>query len=162
MKNAQRRLEAAQQSGDQAELFKVIDQVSAEMPEVAGPMAMSKFGILIRQKEYDPAYVEATKAGELLKDNPEALNEIAWMIVDAPGIEKRDLDVALKLASRAAEVTKNQRGDILDTLARVHFEKGDIDKAIAIQTEAVSRMQEGPLRQQLQATLDKYKSKKGS
>lgn len=162
LKEAERRFKDAQQSGDDDRLLAVIDEISAQMPEVAGQMARAKFGVLLKKKDFPAAYAQAAEAGKLLDDNPDALNEIAWTIADAPGLENRDLDVALKLATRACELTKNQRGDIIDTVARIYFDKGDLDKAIKLQTEAVAKVPEGPLRQQLQKTLDLYKSKQRS
>jgi hypothetical protein len=94
-----------------------------------------------------------------MKDNPQGLNEIAWTIVDRPGLEKRDLDLAEKLAKRAVELTDNKDGAIIDTLARVYFEKGQLDKAIELQTDAVSKAQ-GEMKRELEATLEKYKKEK--
>ena len=91
-----------------------------------------------------------------INDSAQALNEIAWIIVDAPGLEKRDLALCEKLATRAVELTDRKDGAILDTLARVHFEKGNIDKAIELQTEAVAKAQP-EMKAEIEKTLAQYK-----
>jgi hypothetical protein len=75
-------------------------------------------------------------------------------------VEKRDLDLALKLALRADALAKHADAAILDTLARAHFEKGDLDKAIAAQTEAVAKASDEGMKKELTATLERYKVKK--
>lgn len=158
---AQEKMAAAAQSGNADEMLAAIEQVSAEIPEAAGPLQFTKFQVLLGKKDYAAAYAAAAKAGEHYGDNPDALNQIAWTIVDTPGLEQRDLDLAIRLANRANELTDSARGDILDTVARVHFEKGDLDTAIEFQTKAVDNAPNAQLKDELQRTLDEYKAKKG-
>jgi len=74
-------------------------------------------------------------------------------------LEKRDLDLADKFASRAVELTERKDASVLDTLARAKFEKGDLDKAIEIETEALSKA-DTDSRADVRETLDKYKKAK--
>lgn len=93
------------------------------------------------------------------KDNPHILNLIAWVMVDPEvPFEKPDLDVALKAALRANDIVKGNRSDILDTLARVYFKRGDVAKAIEIQTLAVEKAA-GPEKANANKTLSQYKAK---
>jgi tetratricopeptide (TPR) repeat protein len=82
-------------------------------------------------------------------------NYLAWTILDTPGLQNRDLDLALDLAKKAADISKSEDCQILDTLARAYFEKGDLDKAVEVQTMAVEKC---PLKK----TLDKYKAAKSA
>ena len=73
--------------------------------------------------------------------------------------------MALALAKQAAELSKEEDGAILDTLARAYFEKGNLDKAIENQAKAVEKSennQELPddMKAQVKETLEKYKAKK--
>ncbi len=68
-------------------------------------------------------------------DDPTGLNEIAWSI--ATGSGDRNLALALKAAQRANALTEEKNGPILDTLARVYFEQGDLDQAVHWQRKAV-------------------------
>jgi tetratricopeptide (TPR) repeat protein len=115
---------------------------------------------------------DGAKAAELAKalvkakkDNAELLNELAWTILDTADLKNRDLDLALEIAKQAAEVSKNENGAILDTLARAYFEKGDLDKAIEYQSKAVEKCQNDSslpdeIKTQVKETLDKYQNKK--
>ncbi len=96
---------------------------------------------------------------ETFGENAMGLNQVAWFMVDPEAaIEKPDLGLAMKAAQKAADLTENKDGMILDTLARVYFVKGDLDKAIELQTKAVELAKEG--KEDLQKSLDEYKAKK--
>ncbi len=119
------------------------------------------FRTSLKEGKFEEAY---TAANELVsgpyKDNAEMLNVIAWSIVDpAAEVKTKDLAVAFKAAQRADELTKSQDPGIVDTLARVHFEKGDVQKAIALQTKAVALANDEKMKKALQESLDEYKSK---
>jgi thiol-disulfide isomerase/thioredoxin len=133
-----------------------------DFPAVAHTMPDLKFTILLGGGDYDKAY----KLGAQLVDDAiaskdsNALNSIAWTIVDPEGkVAKKDLDLALKAATKADELTKHENAPILDTLARVYFVKGDIDKAIELETKAVELAQ-GTMKVDLQGALDEYKEAK--
>lgn len=107
----------------------------------------------------------AKKLSELRKDDADFLNDLAWTILDAPELKDRDLDVALAIAKQAAEVSKHENAAILDTLARAYFEKGDLDKAVEVQTQAVALSEKDDqlpeeVKSQVKETLEKYKAEK--
>jgi thiol-disulfide isomerase/thioredoxin len=160
MQKAGQDLMAAMQGKDFDKALSILDDIQKKHPEMSGQLDFARFNVLLAKKDYDTAYKTATKLGESMKDNAMALNAIAWTIVDTEGLEKRDLDVAEKLATRAVEVTEHKNSAMLDTLARVHFEKGQIDKAIAVQTEAVSKAEDDDTKKQLGEALEKYKNAK--
>lgn len=94
------------------------------------------------------------------KEKPDVvLNSIAWAVVTASPDAKPDLDAAVKLATKAVELNGRQDGQSLDTLARAYFLKGDVDKAIELETEAVGKAPEAE-KGQLQATLEEYRKAK--
>ena len=59
---------------------------------------------------------------------------------------------------RANEITQDQNPAILDTVARVYFEKGDLQAAIKWQRKAVKHAGETPMAEDLAATLEKYEA----
>jgi hypothetical protein len=81
---------------------------------------------------------------------------LSWTTVDDKGVKKRDLDFALEGALRANELTKEQDPSILDTVARVYFEKGDLKQAIKWQRKAVKHAGGTPMAEQLEEALKKY------
>jgi hypothetical protein len=112
----------------------------------------------------------AKTISEAKKDDPFTLNLLAWTILDTKGLRHRDLDVTLAIAKQAAKVTKYERADILDTLARAYYEKGDLDKALDFQTKAVEKAEAAvgdpqipdEMKVQIKATLAKYLTEKAS
>lgn len=140
-----------------------LEELAKLTPDRAAQLGTMRFGILLEQKkDVDAAYALASRLADSdLKDDPNALNLIAWAIVDRPGLPKRDLDLALKLAQRAVEVSGEDDSSMLDTLARVHFERGELDKAIEVQTKALAKATSPADRQSAEAALSKYQAAKG-
>jgi hypothetical protein len=135
-----RRLGLAMQDSDIGELIAVYAELVRLDPEHWGPTVASEFPMLVASGE---SLDEVYALGHVLvdgpiEDNSFALNTIAWTIVDPEAMpERQDLDLALKAAKRAAELTREQEGNILDTLAKVHFDRGELDEAIRYQEQAI-------------------------
>jgi len=128
----------------------------------ASSLPTSKFRMLLLAGRNDEATALGAKIVEkgARFDNPMVLNEVAWLIVDPEmQIAKRDLDLAMKAAEKAVELSKGEDGAILDTLARVYHWKGDLGKAIEIQTKAVEKAAgDAEMLAELQTVLDQYKA----
>jgi thiol-disulfide isomerase/thioredoxin len=166
---------AAEQAKKQAELKKLvallqgknfddaivmIDRMVKENPTKSASLVGLKFQLLMEKKDFTAAAAMAPTLLETFKNEPEQLNAVAWSIVGPDSkIEKPDLDLAEKFASAAAEATQNKDGGILDTLARVYFLRGNLDKAIELQTKAVELVAEEQ-RGDVKKTLDDYKAAK--
>lgn len=155
------KLQEAYQKGDMRTAFDLTDQLVAMEPQYFGKYAAIKFSVLLtKAKAYDEAYkyTQTLMAGPF-KDNALALNRMAWTIMDEPGIEKRDYDIALRLARRANEIQKAKDPDVMDTLARAYFQKGDFDKAIEWQNRAMELAKPESKKAMLE-TIEKYKAAK--
>lgn len=132
-----------------------------------------KLAHLTTQMKYDAAVAAGDSATArrvaaqlvdeaIAQKNASALNALAWPIVDPDAkVESRDLELALRAAQAAVELTGSKDAAILDTLARVYFWKGDMKRAIELQTQALDVAKEG-MRADLQKTLDEYKAKSSS
>jgi TPR repeat protein len=86
-----------------------------------------------------------------------AYNNYAWLLVTAEDQKLRDPQKALPYAQKAVDMSGGREAYALDTLARVHFQLGDVDKAIEWQTKAVAR---APDRDTYQKVLTEYKEAK--
>ena len=115
-----------------------------------------RFTILLGKKDYPAAYQLATRLADDHKDNAGMLNYLAWQIVSDKTIEKPDLELAETLANRANAVAKGQAPEILDTLARVLFVKGQKEEAVKLQTKAVA-LADPAESAAMTKTLDSYK-----
>jgi peroxiredoxin len=118
---------------------------------------MRKFNILL-QTAHD-AEAAYTVGREFVRDNwddADALNQIAWFVVDEPGIRTRDLAFAMEAAQRANELTEGKSPPILDTLARVYWEQGEVGTAIVWQYRAVERAVGTGWERSIRRTLQRY------
>ncbi|MFG0329735.1 MAG: redoxin domain-containing protein [Phycisphaerales bacterium] len=158
---AQRKLNEAMKSGNYQEALGYIDELMKVDEERYGYLLSTKFQVMLGDmNEPAKAYKIGEQAVERSWDNANALNSIAWFVVDNPKVQERNLDFAMKVAQRAAELSDHKNGAILDTLARVYYEKGDLDAAIKWQRKAVESENEGPMRTQLKEVLEQYEREK--
>lgn len=154
---------AARESGDWSGWSTTIDGLIESTKGTPAQMQfrMMKFQTLIGAANMpEPGY----ELGEQLVadgtgDGP-LLNEIAWFAVQDDSVMKRNLDFCLKAATAANEAAKGADGAILDTLARVHWERGENAKAIELQEKAVSLSKDTPMAKEMQETLETYKKGK--
>lgn len=160
MEEGQKKLMAAIEAKDADAALAVIDELAAGDAELTKRAPYMKYQILLRLGKAEQAAGYAGVVYDAMKDDAQLLNQVAWMLATADGMPTRDLDLALRAAERAAELTKRSDADILDTLARVHFERGEKDKAIEVQTEAVERADDAQMKASFTETLEKYKSGK--
>jgi len=93
--------------------------------------------ILAQKKEYAKAIDTYRQALDLSPENPDILNNIAWIYATADDPEFRKPEEALMFASTAANL--KPAGYILDTLAESLFINGYIEKAIATEKEAIKK-----------------------
>jgi thiol-disulfide isomerase/thioredoxin len=138
-----------------------IEAWEAKHPKLSSLVDDMKFQGLMRAGELETAYAIAGKLVDhaIATKNPSKLNQIAWTIVDPETkLEKRDLELALRAANAAVELSKSKDGAILDTLARTYAWKGDYKKALELQTLALEVTPE-EAKEQLRPALEEYKAK---
>jgi len=119
---------------------------------------MMEFKALLSDKN-DPekGYAVGEQIMKAHWENSMKLNELAWYVVDDAAVKTRNFDFAQKAAAQAVKLTAEKDGAILDTLARVHFEKGEFAKALEWQKKAVAVAPE-QMAAELQASLEKYET----
>jgi len=142
------------QSGGQnpEELLAALDRAEAEFGRTA---TIVQYRTLVSARLGRDEELAALRS-ELVKlvwDNPAVLNETAWAIANST--ESRQLKLAQVAAQRASQLRDHKDPAILDTLARVHYELGNLDQAIHWQRIAVQRGHGIP---SLQKNLEKYLS----
>jgi thiol-disulfide isomerase/thioredoxin len=93
-----------------------------------------------------------------LAENPAMLNAVSWNILTSDRIPVRDLDMAIAVAAVACEQTAWEDASIIDTLARGHFDKGDVAKAVELQGRAVAAAGDSPMAADLKQTLERYRA----
>ena len=120
--------------------IEAIDKLTALGDDYAA-YKTQKYMILADQlKDYDRANAFAGEVVEQSWDNANALNQIAWFMVDEAGLENCDAALAMKAAKRANELTEQKNAALLDTLARIYYETGDVKSALKWQRMAADQL----------------------
>ncbi len=147
-------------SKDPKEALNLLAAFEKDYPGAAAMFASSKYGLLVKAGDPRAAamgkemYESAVKAKDLAK-----LGTIARANIDPKAEATRDLDLALKAATKAVELSDGKTAGPLLTLARVHFVRGEKDKAIETQKKAIELTKEGPARTAYEKTLAEYEGK---
>jgi thiol-disulfide isomerase/thioredoxin len=110
-------------------------------------------------KKNDAAAAEkvAKRLSEKQPESAEYHNQLSWMLITQTGISKDLIALAEKEAIRANDLSKGKSSEILDTLARVQFVKGQKEEAVATQQKAMDAAEESQ-KKRYQKTLDSYKA----
>ncbi len=120
-------------------------------------LALTRFMLLMGKKDYPAAYKFARQASDAQLENSLLQNELAWTIATSKDAENRDLALAELFATRANKAAKGKNAGIIDTLARVMFLKGDKQKALELQQEAID-LADPRAKQRFRDTLESYKA----
>lgn len=145
------------------EALKTFLALEAKHPSLVAGMSDFKYNLQLAAGDAAGAAATGSKLldSAIHEKDFMTLNALAWTIVDPEGnVQTKDLEFAMKAAQAAARITEEKDGAILDTLARVFWLKGDKAKAIEIQTKAVSVETRDMMKEQLEKTLEEYKSAK--
>ena len=157
------RLQAAFQKGDFAAALGIVDELIALDESHVADYAPLRFDVLLRGKDLDAAYAYARELRKgVFADDARSLGHLAWLIVDPQrkDLARRDLELAQELAERADSLAEGKEAAIKDTLARVQFHRGDLERAIQIQTQAIELTQDPRTKAQLTSTLAEYQAAK--
>lgn len=143
-------------SGNYEKALSMLNDMQEKYPDNSTIRFMKFDLLLVQMDRADEAYEIGNEILEENWDNAALLNQLAWNVVDNPQIKTRNLDFALKAAKRANELTEGKDAAILDTVARVYWEKGDKKTAIKWQKKAVEYAGDDPMGDQVRDTLKKY------
>jgi tetratricopeptide (TPR) repeat protein len=160
----QGRLDALWQDYNSARRNKKWDEALAKIDDIEKltpedqrfELGESRFSMLLGKKDYDAAFKLAEQISDAQPGNSGVQNDLAWTLVSDVTIEKPDLALAEKIATRAVDASKSKDADILDTLACALFMEGKQDRAIAVEEQAAG-LAEGGRKQEYEKTLESYK-----
>lgn len=136
------------------------DMESAKQAALAEELLPKYFTMVATSKKSSP---ESEKMGkqvlEYAGENPQLLNQMAWIILTNPRIMYRDLGLAMAAAKKAYEETDGKDASIVDTYARALYDTGNVAEAIKMQKKAIEVCDEADLKAALEETLASYESK---
>jgi thiol-disulfide isomerase/thioredoxin len=165
---------ARQQKYD--EVFEKFQQASAEkqwpkaqelltevekytLPNEESDVAIVRLKLYLRMQDFAAAEKALKRAAELQPEDATHHGALAWMVATYAPEAKNLVAIAEKEAEKANELAKGKSADLLDTLARVQFVKGDKDAAVATMQKAVELAEEKE-KKPFQKTLAAYKAGK--
>jgi len=105
---------------------------------------------------YKKALFAYEKSLDCLPDNPQILNNVAWLLATCPNPNLRNPERALELAQKA--ITLKVTSHILDTLAESYYVNGRYREAVLIELRAIDLVKEN--RSYYEKQLKKFEAKK--
>lgn len=109
--------------------------------------------------KHKEAVADYEAALKLANEESGLLNNLAWVLSTSPMDDVRDGERAIKLATKACELTDYKEAHILSTLASGYAETGDFETAKKWSAKAVERG-EGEMKEQLEQELKSYQEGK--
>jgi thiol-disulfide isomerase/thioredoxin len=156
-------LQKAAATHDPKQILAAIDKGIAANPELEKEqLGLVKFTMM---KETDPAGALTYGkhlVSDVYKDNIEALNALAWPLVDPDAKTKATPELvalALQAAKQGDTLAHGKNGEIADTLAAACFASGDTAGAIADESRAIKLAGTGNAEEvaQMKKNLVRYK-----
>ncbi|ETR72057.1 MAG: protein-specific endoprotease CAAX (prenyl protease 1) [Candidatus Magnetoglobus multicellularis str. Araruama] len=119
---------------------------SAELYDLLGDAALLN-------KHYQKAIYAFTVSLQINPDNPEILNNLAWLYATCEQEDLRNPQKALKLAKRAVQLESKYY--ILDTLAEAYYVNGYFEQAVRLAEQVIKMDLKNP--EYYHKQLDKFK-----
>jgi tetratricopeptide (TPR) repeat protein len=113
--------------------------------------------------EYTEMIADYEIAVRIDPNNARAFTELGWIYATCPVSQFRDGNKAVKIATKACELTDWKNHETISTLAAAYSEAGDFDGAVKSQEEAVDLIPEdrrADLQAEYQERLELYQSGK--
>jgi tetratricopeptide (TPR) repeat protein len=158
-------MRSAQKSGDYTTVLAKLDEMIKSDPTNT-QLLMNKFQIFSGPAKQPQEALAVGKQLIAMDLDAMELNQLAWVSATEMPEKSRDLDFSLAAAQKAVSVSKPAEPAVLDTLARVYWERGDKAKALATQQQAVDLGMkdntDADTLGELKETLEKYKATQGA
>jgi protein O-mannosyl-transferase len=119
--------------------------------------------LLVPRNAVEDGVSHYREALRLKPDWVEPLNNLAWLLATYPEPKFRNGADAVRLAARAAELTKSQDAQALDTLGAAYAEAGQFKKAVAAverSLDLANAAQDKELVKALQVRLELYRAER--
>jgi thiol-disulfide isomerase/thioredoxin len=131
-------------AGDYKATLAAIEEATSGDPDLAEEFAPLKFMALCNGGDLEAALALGAKLLKTYNDQPQALNNTFWGVID-PDLKNepdpRVARLALEAARRAVELTHEKDLAILDTLAVALFRTGDAAGAVAAEEKALKQLE---------------------
>ena len=137
--------------------YRQVLQINAELPLTHYNLGNA----LVMLGQVSEALKHLRESQRLDPDWPVPLNKMAWILATCWDPNIRDANEAIRLAERAAELTKHQNAMILNTLAAAYASAGRLAEAVPLAEKALALAQspqQSKLAEQIRQCLRAYKA----
>ena len=164
MQKAQQEMMQAYGQEDWDGMLKIMTELQEAAPSDMKPfLEMQKFQILLTMaNEPERAYKIGNQMVTQYGDTMDMMNQLAWTIATAPGLENRDLKLALTAARAGVKASDGKDASMLDTLATVLWESGDKKEAITTQRKAVDMTDNPDAKAEFEAKIAEWEAEMSS
>ncbi|MES2464922.1 MAG: TlpA disulfide reductase family protein [Armatimonadota bacterium] len=155
------------QAKEPKQVVAILDREIAASPAMETRLGTVKFNAMMRAGDEAQTLAYGNRLVDgVYRDAPQALNAMAWGIVDPSAKTKATPEMAklaLKAAKQADMASKEKDAAVADTLAAAYFATGDTANAVKTQERAVTLAKGTPMEKDpsLAATLERYRSAAG-
>ncbi len=157
----QKDISKAKKDKDFAGAVRVIDEAIAADPALEASFGLDKYFLLLDAKRASDAAAYGQRlVSQVIGDNPNALNKLAWTIVDPQAKAEGDYALAVLAAERAVKLEDGKNAMTLDTYGLALFRAGKVDRAIEVQTKAVALVEGEDYEQEFRARLEEFQKAK--
>ncbi len=141
-----------------------IDAFVAKYPKIEEQIRMQRFTVLAKVDEKKACTLAQEWAAGAMKDDSEALNGLAWTLLENKDIKQTGIETALFISNRSNTLTNHENAMFLDTLALANFKMGDVTKAVELMQKAIANAKNLPfdpasiteISKDMQKRLDEY------
>lgn len=154
MNEVMMKLRSANTGEERLAAMKSLDGLLEKMPDNLN-LQMIKYEYLLDHMSTGTAVAWGEKVAKSNWDDQMVLNALSWTMVISDKLDQQGKDFALKAAERADELSDHSDPMVLDTVARCWFVRGDVQKAIEIQKQAIKHADE-EMAKQLEPALKEY------
>jgi tetratricopeptide (TPR) repeat protein len=148
--------EEAEEEDEEAEAAEEAEEAEAGEGGEAGAIMQKYFELVTaggdpkKVKELGEEFLEEANGNAML------LNDFAWELLTNKGIKQRDLKLAMRTAKAAYDACDGKEAAIVDTYARALHDTGKLDQAIKYQKKALELCKDSGMREEIEATLERY------
>ncbi|MCS7065761.1 MAG: redoxin family protein [Fimbriimonadales bacterium] len=159
------RLSQLRQQKKYQDALRELEQAEKRYPAYKETFVLTRYDLLLYVDEQKAYALARQLANGMYKNNPGALNMLAWSIVEDSterSLKLPDYALAVEMAQRAVQLTQEKDPYILDTLAYALFKQGKVEEAIRYQEKAVALLKEqrgvpDDIKREIEGRLEKFR-----
>jgi len=136
----------------------LVGVVASALP-AANPEPVDLHAVLVavaEQGQHEAAHELLKKVFEENREDWNALNDLAWELLNEEPFRGQYVEAARKIATVSNELSGYESWAALDTLALAEFESGEVEKAVKLEKKALQLAQGTGREPEIEAALERF------